>query len=203
MRAYVKVIYSSEGASPTDVENALKRCGFRNLKGSSVFEMEIEDDMDFSSKLDSLHNTLKGLEVRYMVSTRIPEEVSRQEMPSYRERLEKWRVLGIDVDELIEILERDVEEFRQRAKEILASHVDRIADERLRELQEEEARRKLEEAREGILEAIKSGGKSFHELSQQIQIDVDILSEILDDMIEKGMIRPEQQGRKVLFVMGE
>lgn len=203
MKAYIKVIYSSEGASPSEVENALKQCGFRSLRGSSVFEMDIEDEMDYSGKLDLLHNTLKGLEVRYMVSTKVPEEVPRQEVPGYRERLEKWRALGIDVDELLTILERDVEEFRQKAKEILATHVDRIADERLRELQEEEARRKLEEAREGILEAIKSGGKSFHELSQLIQIDVEILSEILDEMIEKGLIRPEQQGRKVLFVMGD
>jgi predicted transcriptional regulator len=201
MKAYVKVIYSSEGASPGEAEKAFTEIGFLRLKGSSVFEIDVREETELSEKLDKLHDALRGLEVRYMSSIQVPEEVPSTEVPSYRQRLEKWRAIGIDVDDLIETLERNIDDFRERAKEIWMAQIDRIADEREREMAELEAKKKLEDAREGILREVEMEGRSFHELVNTIDIDSEVLSDILDDLVEKGRIKAEQKGRHVIFVL--
>jgi len=200
MKAYIKVIYSSEGASPDEVEKAFKDSGFLRLKGSSVFEIEVVEESELTEKMSNLHDALRGLEVRYMPSIQVPEEVPSSDVPGYRQRLEKWRAIGIDVDELMEILERDVDEFRERSREIWAAQIDRIADDREKEVAELDAKRKLEQAREGILREVEMEGKTFHELLSIIDIDTDILSDMLDDLVEKGKIRAEQKGRQVVFI---
>ncbi|MFP4196514.1 MAG: hypothetical protein ACLFS6_02555 [Methanomassiliicoccales archaeon] len=202
MKAYIKVIYSSEGASPREVEEAFTDADFLKVKGGPVFEVDVTEESDLQGKLEDLHDSLRGMEVRYMPSVSLPEEVKGGET-SYREKLDKWRALGIDVDDLLEVLERDEEEFREKAKDILATHVDRIADERMREVQEMEARRRLEETRERILGEVKEEGRTFHQLVSSMDIDGSIVSEILDDLMEKGRVRAEQRGRQVLFVPGD
>ncbi|NYT12849.1 MAG: hypothetical protein GKC03_09955 [Methanomassiliicoccales archaeon] len=201
MKAYIKVIYSSEGASPGEVEKAFTEIGFLRLKGSSVFEIDVSEETELSEKLDKLHDALRGLEVRYMSSIQVPEEAPSTEVPSYRQRLEKWRAIGIDVDYLMEALERNIDDFREHAKEIWVAQIDRIADEREREMAELEAKKKLEDAREGILREVEMEGRSFHELVNTIDIDSEILSDILDDLVEKGRIKAEQKGRHVIFVL--
>jgi predicted transcriptional regulator len=201
MKAYIKVIYSSEGASPGEVDKAFTESGFLRIKGSSVFEADVMEEMELSEKLDKLHDALRGLEVRYMSSIKVPEGVPSTEVPSYRQRLEKWRAIGIDVDELTEILEQNIDDFRERAKEIWMAQIDRIADERKMEMAELEAKKKLEDAREGILREVEMEGRNFHELTNSIDIDSEILSEILDDLVEKGKIKAEQKGRHVIFVL--
>jgi hypothetical protein len=200
MKAYIKVIYSSEGASPDEVERAFKDSGFVRLRGSSVFEIEVKEDSELTEKLGNIHDALRGLEVRYMPSIQVPEEAPSSEIPGYRQRLEKWRTIGIDIDELMELLERDVEEFRSRAMEIWTLQIDRIAEERDREIAELEAKRKLEQARDGIMRELEMEGRTFHELLTIIDIDTDILSEMLDDLVDKGRIKAEQKGRQVVFV---
>jgi predicted transcriptional regulator len=201
MKAYIKVIYSSEGASPGEVDKEFTESGFLRIKGSSVFEADVMEEMELSEKLDKLHDALRGLEVRYMSSIKVPEGVPSTEVPSYRQRLEKWRAIGIDVDELTEILEQNIDDFRERAKEIWMAQIDRIADERKMEMAELEAKKKLEDAREGILREVEMEGRNFHELTNSIDIDSEILSEILDDLVEKGKIKAEQKGRHVIFVL--
>jgi predicted transcriptional regulator len=199
MRAYVKVIYSSEGASPAEVERALIDYGFHRMRGSSVYDAEVSDESDLIDRLNRIHGALRGLGVTYAPS-QLPEEAARSEVSSYRERLEKWRSMGVDVDALVTVLENDPEEFRRQAKEIMSVQIDRIADERAREAQEQEAKRRLEDARERILHQVGEGGKTFHDLVKAIDMDADVVSDILDDLVGKGRIRAEQQGRKVVFV---
>ncbi len=200
MKAYIKMIYSSEGASPDEVESALKDSGFLRLRGSSVFEAEVREDSEFTERLGDLHDILEGLEVRYMPSIQVPEEVSASEVPGYRKRLEKWRSIGIDVDELMELLEGDMEKFKERAKETWATQIDRILDEREGEIVELETKRKLDEVRSSILRGVETEGRTFHELLDITDIETDALSELLDDLVEKGKIRAEQSGRQVVFV---
>jgi len=199
MKAYVRVIYSSEGGSPGQVERVLRENGFRRLKEMPVFETELQEG-ELASKLEGLHESLRGLEVRYIPSTRPPSEIGSMEGMGSREKLESLRPLGIDVDDLIDVLERDPEQFKERALEVLRTHLDRIATEMERELKEAEAKRRLEEAKERILEEVRAPeGRTFHELAAVVRVDPSLLSEMLDEMVEKGMIAPEQRGRKVVF----
>lgn len=200
MKAYFRIMFSSEGASPGEVERALAEMRFIRIEGSSVFETEVEDDAELMGKLEKLHESLRGLEVGYSPSIQIPEGVPTATIPSCKERLEKWRAIGIGVDELTEALERDIEEFRERAKEMWAVQIDRMADEWEREMAELEAKRKLDEARERILREVGMEGKTFHDLIGLIDIDTEVLSEILDDLVEKGRIKAEQKKRQVVFV---
>jgi len=200
MRAYIKVVYSSEGASPAEVERALIDYGFHRMRGSSVYDAEVSDESDLIDRLNRIHGALRGLGVTYAPSIQLLEEAVRSEIYSYRERLEKWRPMGVDVDALETVLESDPEEFRRQAKEIMSVQIDRIADERTKEAQEQEAKRQLEDARETILHQVGEGGKTFHDLVKAIDMDADVVSDILDDLVDKGRIRAEQQGRKVVFV---
>jgi len=200
MKAYIQVIYSSEGASPDEVEKAFKDTGFLRLKGSSIYEIDVVEDSELTGRLGKLHDALRGLEVRYMPSIQVPEGVLSSDVPGFRQRLEMWRAVGVDVDELLEVLERDVEEFRECARGIWTTQIDRIADDKEREAAEFDAKRKLEQAREGILSEVETEGKTFHELLSAIDIETGILSEMLDDLVDKGRIRAEQRGRQVVFV---
>jgi predicted transcriptional regulator len=200
MKAYFRIMFSSEGASPGEVESALAEMGLIRIKGSSVFETEVKDDAELMVKLEKLHESLRGLEIGYSPSIQMPEGGPTDAIPGCKERLEKWRATGIGVDELTEALERDVEEFRERAKEMWGVQIERIADEWEREMAELEAKRKLDEARERILREVGAEGKSFHDLTGLVDIDAEVLSDILDDLVEKGRIKARQKKRQVVFV---
>jgi polyhydroxyalkanoate synthesis regulator phasin len=44
------------------------------------------------------------------------------------------------------------------------------------------------------------GGQTFHQLAGAVGIDEEMLSQMIDDLVEKGKIKAEQKGRRVVYV---
>jgi predicted HTH transcriptional regulator len=125
-----------------------------------------------------------------------------QTLPSsYQGRLDKWREIGANVDELAALLETDVERFKERALEMAKAQMENIAADREKELSEVEAKARVEKARDRIVESAKAeGGQTFHQLASAVGIDEEILSQMIDELVEKGKIKAEQRGRRVVYI---
>ncbi len=201
MKAYIKVVYSSEGVSPAKVEGIFNTHGFYKMNGHQAFEAEVTDAAECQAKLESLHPALKGTGVRYMLTSGKPFEGSAGTAPSCRERLEKWRDTGIDVDELADLLEKDVGNFRKRAMEMTAIQFERIASEKEKELREKEAKEKAEAIKKRAVDLLTSTeGSTFMELVKASGMEEDELQTMLLDYVDKGKIKAEQRGRHVVYV---
>ncbi len=201
MKAYIKVVYSSEGMSPVKVEGIFNDHGFHKMNGQQAFESEVADASEFQEKLESLHSALKGTGVRYMLTSGKPFEGSAGAAPTCRERLEKWRDTGIDVDELSDLLEKDVSNFRRRALEMTTIQLERIASEKEKELHEKEVKEKAEAIKKRALELMASTeGHTFMELVKASGMEEDELQTMLLDYVDKGKIKAEQRGRHVVYV---
>ena len=200
MKAYIKVIYSSEGVSPAKVEGIFNDHGFHKVNGQQAFEAEVADAQDYQVKLEAIHPALRGTGIRYMLTSGKPFEGAGAG-PSCRERLERWRDTGIDVDELTDLLENDLANFRRRAAEMTAIQFERIAAEKEKEQQEKLVREKAEAIRKRAVELLTSSeGHTFMELVKASGMEEDDLQQMLLDFVEKGKIKAEQKGRHVVYV---
>jgi hypothetical protein len=201
MKAYIKVVYSSEGMSPVKVEGIFNNHGFHKMNGQQSFEVEVADASDYQEKLESLHPALRGTGVGYMLTSGKPFEGSSSVGPSCRERLEKWRDTGIDVDELSDLLENDVNNFRRRASEMTTIQFERIATEKEKELHEKAVKDKAEAIKKRTLDLLTSTeGHTFMELVKSSGMEEDELQAMLLDYVDKGKIKAEQKGRHVVYV---
>jgi hypothetical protein len=201
MKAYIKVVYSSEGMSPAKVEGIFNDHGFHKMNGQQAFEIEATDLSDFEAKVSVLHPALKGTGIRYMITGGKTFDVTTSTGPSCRERLEKWRDTGIDVDELSDLLERDVDGFRKRAAEMTSIQFERIAVEKEKELQEKAAKEKVEAVKRRAVDLLTSKeGHTFNELVKTSGMEEEELQQMLLDLVDKGKIKAEQRGRHVVYV---
>ncbi len=196
MKAYIRVIYSSDGSSPAQVEAVLVGNGFRKVPGIPGFEIEVLNEAELATRLEELHVALKGLEVRYIPTL---GAMDGQAAAGYRQRLVKLRDLNMDPMELSGLLERDEGEFKAAAQERLSAYLDSIIAERQEEVAAAEAKLMAERAREGLMAELREG-RTFHELLKQVPMDEEELSQRLLELVEKGAIRAEQKGRSVVYV---
>ena len=88
MKAYIKVVYSSDGKSPVKVEGIRNYHGFHKVSGQQAFEAEVTDT-DYTANLESLHAALKGTGARYMLTSGKLSEGSSAAVPSCGDRLER------------------------------------------------------------------------------------------------------------------
>jgi hypothetical protein len=200
MKAYIKVVYSSEGVSPVTVEGIFSDHGFHKVSGHQAFEAEVSNAEEYRVKVEAIHPALKGTGIRYMLTSGKPFE-GNGSVPTYRERMEKWRETGIDVDELSDLLENNIGNFRRRASEMAAIQFERIAAEREKEIQENEDKEKAEAVRKHAVDLLTSkDGHTFMELVKESGMEEDDLQQMLLDLVEKGRIKAEQRGRHVVYV---
>jgi predicted transcriptional regulator len=201
MKAYVKVEYSSGGKSPSEVEKIFVDNGFQKARGTSTFILEVANETELDIKLGELHGALKNSGIMYVPSLGKPTEDMELPLSSAQGRLEKWNEIGANVDELAALLETDVEQFKERALAMATFQIEKIAADREKDLVETEAKRRVEKARDKIVEsAMIEGGQTFHQLAGAVGIDEETLSQMIDDLVEKGKIKAEQKGRRVVYV---
>ena len=201
MKAYVKVEYSSGGKSPSEVEKIFVDNGFQKARGTSTFILEVANETELDIKLGELHGALKNSGIMYIPSLGKPTEDMELPLSSAQGRLEKWKEIGANVDELAALLETDVEQFKERALAMANFQIEKIAADREKDLVETEAKQRVEKARDKIVEsAMVEGGQTFHQLAGAVGIDEETLSQMIDDLVEKGKIKAEQKGRRVVYI---
>jgi hypothetical protein len=145
-KIYVKLVLSSEGESPKRIVERMKRIGALPLVGDFDFELELTPDERLFDKLDAIHRALKGSRVRYTVTTLAeasrplegdtatrpiapledlkPAETKKE---VYRQKLARWRDMGLDVSELEQLLETDMAHFKEASKEFLRTHLNNVS----------------------------------------------------------------------------
>ena len=145
IKTYVRVELGSEGESPKQVIERMRRIGAVPVVGDYDFEISLDDDERLFDKLEEIHHALKGSNVRYSLTTRTDAEAasmaqSRHEVTHYvdlkpvelkkslyKAKLERWREMGLDVADLESLLEKDLEHFKAASKEFLRTHLDNLS----------------------------------------------------------------------------
>lgn len=196
MKAYIRVIYSSDGSSPGQVDSVFSDKGFKKVPGVPGYEIEVLNESEMAQMLEGLHAALKGLEVRYIPTV---GAVDGQPAAGYRQRVAKLRDLNMEPMELSGLLEEDVAKFKAAVHERLDAYLDSIIAERQEEVAAAEAKVMAERARAALMEQLRDG-RTFHELLKAVPIEEDELSQRLLELVEKGAVRAEQKGRSVIYV---
>jgi len=73
MKTYLKIIFNSEGSSPSDIKDQLLNMGFKATKGNYDFVYEWKNDEKNVNDLiwfaDKIHSTLKEHNVNFTIET--------------------------------------------------------------------------------------------------------------------------------------
>ncbi len=196
MKAYIRVIYSSDGSSPGQIDSVFVGKGFKKVPGTPDYEIEVLNESEMKTLLEELHVTLEGLKVRYIPTLGIMEG---QPPVGYRQRLSRLREFNLEPMELSGLLEEDPVKFRSEVQEKVGAYLDSILAEREGEVREAEATLMAERARQQLMDQLREG-RTFNELSKAVPMEEEELSQHLLELVEKGAIRAEQKGRSVIYV---
>lgn len=144
IKTYIRVELSSEGESPKQIIERMRRIGAVPMVGDYDFELRLTEDERLFDKLEEIHRALKGSNVRYALTTRTDAEAedmvrSKREITHYvgekpvelkkglyKAKLDRWRDMGLEVSELEELLEKDLESFKSASKQFLRTHLDQM-----------------------------------------------------------------------------
>ncbi|MDQ1371611.1 MAG: hypothetical protein QG582_525 [Candidatus Thermoplasmatota archaeon] len=143
IKTFIRVEMSSEGESPKEVVERMRQIGATPVVGDYDFELDLGDDERLFDKLEDIHHALRGSSVRYSVTTRtdiedtgerknhvtplVDQKATELKRKLYREKLERWKELGLDVEELERLLEEDMDKFKEVSKDFLKTHLDNLS----------------------------------------------------------------------------
>lgn len=143
IKTFIRVELSSEGESPKEVVERMRQIGATPVVGDYDFELDLRDDERLFDKLEDIHHALRGSSVMYSVTTRtdiedtgerrnnvtplVDQKATDLKRKLYREKLERWRELGLDVEELERLLEEDMDRFKEVSKAFLRTHLDNLS----------------------------------------------------------------------------
>ncbi len=148
IKTYVRVEMSSEGESPVQIIERMRKIGAVPVVGDYDFELAVPEDVRIFDKLEEIHKALNGAMVHYTVTTRndgSPDaskkqvghysDMKPQELRKavYRAKLERWKEMGLDVKDLEVLLEQDLDKFKEASKQFLRTrlnHMSVIKDQR-------------------------------------------------------------------------
>ncbi len=72
MKTYITIMFTSEGAKPSEVKSRLMGLGFKAMRGSYDFFYEWEREPDIETLLDfadRIHTALEGMNVMFSLET--------------------------------------------------------------------------------------------------------------------------------------
>lgn len=144
IKTYIRVELGSEGESPKQVIDRMRKIGAVPVVGDFDFELSIGEDERLFDKLEDIHKALKGADVRYSVTTLTDVEARTAERGKlithyvdqkpvelkkalYKAKLERWKDMGLDVAELEALLETDLERFKVASKDFLRTRLDHMS----------------------------------------------------------------------------
>jgi hypothetical protein len=140
IKTYVRVELGSEGESPKQVIERMRKIGALPVVGDFDFELSLGEDERLFDRLEEIHKALKGAGVRYTVTTLTDAEAKTAghgkliahyvdqkpvelKKALYKAKLARWKDMGMDVAELEMLLETDLDNFRAASKDFLRTHL--------------------------------------------------------------------------------
>jgi hypothetical protein len=146
IKIYIKFLINSDGESPKQLVERLRTIGGVPLVGEYDIEVPLQETERLFPKLEAIHRSLRGSGAFYYVTTGIEtpkatasidiieDEVRKlsddQKMlelrkKMYKAKLARWREMGVDTATLEELLETDIERFKEVSKTYLKEHLDK------------------------------------------------------------------------------
>ena len=201
MKAYVRLVHTSEGKSPREAEELLKELGFVRIKGTNTLAADVADESAARDKLEHLHQALRGQGVIYEPSIGRPLEDLPGQHTGYSEVMTKWKEIGLDTDELSSLLNQDPERFKARGMEMSRAQLEKVAQERETEVREAQEKERMESGKAKLLEALNAeGGQTIHRLAAISGLDDDTVTQMVDELVKTKKVIARQSGRRVTFV---
>jgi DNA-binding transcriptional ArsR family regulator len=212
IKTYLRVELSSEGESPKQLIERMRKIGAVPVVGDYDFEIVIGDDVRLFDKLDEVHRALAGSNVRYSVTTRTDvgsdamARNARMVMPFvdqkpielkkaiYKAKIERWKDMGLDVSTLEELLERDLDQFKNASKDFLKTHLDRLSV--IKDKHPPENRIDGE-----VLALLDEQGKTHEQIVSATGYFEDQVTLSLGRLISAGSARRVMDGSKELFCL--
>lgn len=197
MRAYVQMEYAADGSSPSEVEEAMRRAGFRR---EGIYYVVEEDDM--VSRLTELHDALRGTGVRFvLVPNPSPTE---QWSGTTRDAAMHWRQDGLIDDEALDLLEREPLAFREAAIRSTRAAVEKLAAMRELELAERRQARMQNAKRDDIIVMLRStGGMTVRQIGEVLDAPEGEVFEVLALMVDDGSVLAEQSDHSIVYRLAE
>ena len=144
IKTYIRLELGSEGESPKQVIERMRKIGAVPVVGDFDFELSLGEDERLFDRLEEIHKALKGANVRYTITTLTDVEAKTAERGKliihyvdqkpielkkalYKAKLERWKDMGLDVAELEMLLETDLDTFKVASKDFLRTHLDHMS----------------------------------------------------------------------------
>jgi hypothetical protein len=143
IKTFIRIELGSEGESPKEIVERMRQIGAIPVIGDFDFELDLGDDERLFDRLEDIHHALRGSGVRYSVTTRtdiedsgerknhvtpmVDQKATELKRKLYKAKLDRWRELGLDVEELDRLLEEDMDKFKEVSKDFLKTHLDKLS----------------------------------------------------------------------------
>lgn len=206
IKIYVKFIVSSGGESPKQLVERLRRIGGVPLIGEYDVEIMLGERERLFHKLDAVHRALKGSGALYSVSTGLegiesteadmsPAELKSLEVKRkfYREKLAHWKEMGVDTSVLEELLEKDLEKFKEISRTYIREHIERGKG-------AEETLLESKELDKMIMASLDTSGVSLQSISKFSGLDKSDVAASLERLISAGKVKKLTRARKEIYI---
>ncbi|MEM4265312.1 MAG: hypothetical protein QW505_06010, partial [Thermoplasmata archaeon] len=137
IKIFVKFIIDSDGESPRQIVERLSPLGGVPIVGEYDVEIPLQETERLFPKLEAIHKALRGSGVFYSVYTGVDTGTAERQGVAgeqrlveikkkiYTAKLARWREMGVDTKPLEELLEKDLDKFREVSKTYLKEHLDK------------------------------------------------------------------------------
>jgi DNA-binding transcriptional ArsR family regulator len=212
IKTYVRVVLCSDGESPKQVIERMRKVGAVPVVGDYDFELTLEDDERLFDKLEDIHRALRGSGASYTVTTQTGAEASSSartrkvigrnvdlkpveiKKSLFKAKIERWRDMGLDVSELEAVLEEDPNKFREVSKDFLRTHLDKLSVVK-------DVRQNENQVDGEILALLDESGKTISELARATGYFEDQVVLSLGRLISSGSAKRDQRGSVEIYCM--
>lgn len=183
IKILIKFMISSDGESPGQLVERLRNLGGIPMSGEYDVGIPLNDTDHLFQKLEDIHESLRGSGVMYTLYTGGEEPETKDEGISnvapasasdekledmrrkmYRSKLARWKEMGLDTAHLEELLETDINKFREESKNFLREHLDKT------KFIEDVDRRDLKKIDDSVYEKIDGDGISLDKVREMCRL---------------------------------
>jgi hypothetical protein len=213
IKILIKFMISSDGESPGQLVERLRNLGGIPMSGEYDVGIPLNDTDHLFQKLEDIHESLRGSGVLYTlytggeepeapeegISTVAPASASDEKLEDmrkkmYRSKLARWKEMGVDTAHLEQLLEIDINKFREESKNFLREHLSKT------QVIEDVDRRDLKKIDESVYEQISGDGISLDKVREVCKLSENDAVLSLGRLISAGQVICVTRGEAESYV---